>query len=186
MTTRILRKRERNPTKFDALSVFAAWAQQHNTPITAPDAVAQFANFLAASLKESIASDTMLYGNRTQMMFEAVVANLGEVQLVKGEDTGNIYSHEEGLEIPDTRIVLANGSQILVETKNHHESSDKPYRIKKSYLDGLSKYAELVGCKLRVAIFWSRMRRWTLVAPSVFKPYGKRMEVDFLTLLRQG
>ena len=177
MKKQVLTKRERKPTKYDALSVFGAWGQDERIAITQKGAIAKFARFLEQSLKESLASDTMLYGNRTQLLFEAMVANLGAVQLVKSEDAGDVYSLDPLLEIPDTRVVLADGRNILVETKNRHATPTKPYRMKADYLDGLARYAKLVGCELRIAIFWSHGQKWTLVPASAFKPDGKFVQI---------
>jgi hypothetical protein len=92
MKKHILFKRDRKPTKFDALSVFAAWGRDESVAITHKDAVSRFARFLEESLKESLQSDTLLYGNRTQALFEVVVANLGAVQFVTSEDSGDNYN----------------------------------------------------------------------------------------------
>src|SRR4051794_9348789 len=99
---RVLKKVQRSPEKFDALSVFATWAQRHSVPVRQEDAVPRFAEFLQHALKESLASDTMLFGGRTQAMFDAVVANLGAVKLVKSEDCGDIYSGHDAIQVPDT------------------------------------------------------------------------------------
>lgn len=179
MKKNVLSKRERKPTKFDALNVFAAWAQDEHVAMTHKDAIPRFTRFLEESLKESLQSDTLLYGNRTQAMFEEVVANLGAVQLVKSEDAGAIYNVDTTLEIPDTRIILADGQNLLVETKNCHKAWDKPYRIKAKYLDGLVRYSKLVACDLRIAIFWSQQRRWTLIPPSALVPDGKSLQIGF-------
>jgi hypothetical protein len=179
----VLAKRERNPTKFDALSVFAAWGQNERVELTHKDAVSRFSRFLKQSLNESLKSDTLLYGNRTQALFEAVVANLGAVQIVKGEDSGDIYSADTTIEVPDTRVVLEDGRNLLVETKNHHANWDKPYRMKATHVDGLSRYAKLVGCELRIAIFWSKQQQWTLIPASALAPAGKWLEVAFVDAL---
>src|SRR5215208_4082878 len=107
MTNALLRKHRRNPTKYDTLETFAAWAQERGMRMTAADALPQFADFVGESLRASLASPTTLFGGRTQAMFEAVVANLGRVLLVKREDAGDLFSKDEGLKIPDTRIILA-------------------------------------------------------------------------------
>lgn len=181
MPQRILRKVHRRPVKFDALDVFAAWAQEHGVPVIQKDALARFAADLDVSLKESLATDTMLFGNRTQAMFEAVVANLGEVRLVKREDAGDFYVESENVSAPDTRVVLSDGRNLLIETKNFHGSWDKPFRMKTSYLQQLKNYAALVGCPLRIAIFWSQQSRWTLVAPEVLTTSGRWAEIECVT-----
>ena len=103
MTTTILRKQPRNPTKFDALEIFGAWAQQENVPITAENGVARFADFLGRSLQESLGSPIALYGGRTQAMFEAVVANLGHVQERLANDPSHVgqpLAWQDGLAFP--------------------------------------------------------------------------------------
>lgn len=179
MKEKILKKRERKPTKFDALKVFAAWAQDNNVAMTDKKSIATFSEFIAESLKESLSSETLLYGNRTQTMFEAVVANLGAVQLVKSEDSGDIYNVDNSLEVPDTRIILNDGRNLLVEVKNCHMNWQKPYRVKKTYLNGLAHYAKLVGAELLIAIFWSQQQRWTLVPQSALVPNGEQMQIGF-------
>ncbi len=164
--------------KFDSLDVFAAWAQEHDIPVTRGDALEKFSAELARSVKESLGSDTMLYGNRTQAMFEAVVANLGGVKLVKREDAGGIYSEDDKIQAPDTRVVLADGRNLLVETKNYHGRPDQPFQVKTSYLDGLRAYAKMMSCPLRIAIFWSRGSLWTLVDPDAFVANGKWHQIS--------
>lgn len=177
----VLKKVQRSPEKFDALNVFATWAQRHAIAITQEDAVPRFADFLKSSLQESLKSDTMLFGNRTQAMFEAVVANLGAVKLVKTEDNGDIYTATPDVRAPDTRIVLAEGRNILVEVKNNHEDPRKPFRMKAAYAESLLNYARLTQTELRFAIYWSQMSTWTLVAPDAFKRDGKWMSLDIGT-----
>jgi Holliday junction resolvase len=180
MGRKILKKRERKPTKFDALKVFAAWAQDNNVAMTDKKSIANFSEFIAESLKDSLSSEALLYGNRTQTMFEAVVANLGAVQLVKSEDSGDIYNVDSTLEVPDTRVILHDGRNLLVEVKNCHMNWQKPYRVKKTYLSGLVRYAELVGAELLIAIFWSQQQRRTLVPASALVPNGEQMQIGFL------
>ena len=45
---RVLKKEQRSPEKFDALNVFATWAQRHAVPVRQDDAVPRFAEFLPA------------------------------------------------------------------------------------------------------------------------------------------
>ncbi|HKY34512.1 MAG TPA: hypothetical protein VJN18_01120 [Polyangiaceae bacterium] len=177
----VLRKVQRSPEKFDALNVFATWAQRHAIAITQDDAVPRFAEFLQASLQESLNSDTMLFGGRTQAMFEAIVANLGAVKLVKTEDNGDVYTATSHIRVPDTRIVLAEGHNVLVEVKNNHGDPRKPFRVKAAYVDSLLNYAELTRTDLRFAIYWSQMATWTLVAPDALKREGKWLSLDIGT-----
>jgi hypothetical protein len=176
---RVLKKVHRSPEKFDALSVFATWAQRHAVPLRQEDAVPRFAEFLQHALKESLASDTMLFGGRTQAMFDAVVANLGAVRLVKSEDCGDIYSADDTIQVPDTRIVLADGRNLLVEVKNNAADWLKPFRRKTTYFDGLQRYADLTRSEFRLAIYWQQTGVWTLVRLDAMKDEGRFRSIRF-------
>jgi hypothetical protein len=176
---RILKKIQRNPEKYDALGVFATWAQRHGVAITHEDAVEQFATFLRDSLRTSLNSDTMLFGSRTQAMFEAIVANLGAVQLVKTEDTGDIYSAEADVKIPDTRVVLSDGRNLLVEVKNTHVAFGEHFRVRSAYANALARYASLTNAAFRFAIYWSRLATWSLVPVEAFARNGQDLMICF-------
>jgi hypothetical protein len=175
---RLLKKVQRSPEKCDALSVFAAWAQRNRVAITQADAVQLFAESLQTSLKESLDSDTMLFGGRTQAMFEAVVANLGAVHLVKTEDNGDLYTTGQDIKIPDTRIVLSDGRNLLVEVKNNHQDPTKPFRVPLRSVEQWERYAQLVKADLRIAIYWSRAAVWSLVPLDAFSKQGKWSTID--------
>jgi len=114
-----------------------------------------------------------VHGWRTQALFEAIVASLGSVRLLKLEDSGDVFFEGDSLKPPDFRIVTLDGEQILVEVKNFHQKPGKPYRIRRKDLDELQRYAHLVSINsLKFGIYWSRWNRWSLSDSSRFKPDG--------------
>jgi hypothetical protein len=178
---RLVKKAKRNPLRFDALHVFAAWAHSNDVTMTAPDAVDRFADFLRVSLQESMKENQLLFGNRTEAMFEAVVANMGAVLLVKSEDGGNIFAAaDQEVRVPDVRIVLSDGRNVLVEVKNHHRADPlAPFSMRTADLDKLRRYAELTRAEFRMAIYWTGWGMWTLVSPARFKQAGNRSVIEF-------
>jgi len=151
---------------------------------TFSDAVAvdEFLNDLRADINKALSKENMLFGLRTEVMFEYLVAGLGKVALLKQEDGAECYARDgSALEIPDFRIVLEDSRQILVEVKNlHHSNPTKALTLKADYLDGLCKYATLTKSELFIAIYWSRWRLWTLNKPDAFTRQGGAAELPFL------
>jgi hypothetical protein len=82
-------------------------------------------------------------------MFEAMAVSLGEIEILKQEDAGHIYADEK-LRLPDFRLVLSDGSQMLVEVKNFYQGRDPtiPFELASDYLEGLELYADAMKCPL--------------------------------------
>jgi len=143
-------------------------------------------NQIRTSIQGSLSNDALLYGRRTESMFEAMIASIGEVEILKQEDSGEIYVSNDALKVPDFRLVLADGSQVLVEVKNHHQGTDamKPFELDKDYLDGLVGYANVMKCDLFLAVYWSRWNLWTLVPPQAFHENRNKRELDLLNAMK--
>ena len=110
-----------------------------------------------------------------QALFEAVVASLGRVQLLKLEDSGDVFLIGPDVKPPDFRIVTAEGDQMLVEVKNFYPNrATASFRMRAADLEEMRLYARLVGVKeLKVAIYWSRWnygRSQTRIASSRMAP----------------
>ncbi len=102
------------------------------------------------------------HGFRTESMFAYVAGALGQCQMIKQEDgSGICLLADEAISTPDYRIVLKNTQIFLVEVKN---CDKKTFPFKKSYIDGLQKYALLNNCPLKIAIYWRKFKIWTLVS----------------------
>src|SRR5689334_17565697 len=108
---------KRDPIRFDLLDAFAAFGQQEKVSLRDPAATTGFVDRARASVEASLSNDALLHGLRTESMFEAMAASLGAVDLIKQEDAGRIYVSDTRLRVPDFRLVLRDGLQMLVEVK---------------------------------------------------------------------
>lgn len=127
---------------------------------TSSDVLSQVSAALSAHKKNPM----RLHGLRVQAMFAHMAAALGKCKIITAEDSGTIFTEDADIRSPDFRIVTADGAQFLVEVKNcHNHNMEKPYRLKSAYLESLKKYAHCMGLPLKIAIFWSRWRVWTML-----------------------
>lgn len=130
-----------------------------------PHATGDFIAALRQPLTDAISDPALLRGLRAEALFESLVVSLGGIQLIKQEDSGAAWTGRPHLKIPDYRIVLLDGTQFLAEVKHFHQGGKqmRPFAISKSYLRGLREYEELVGCPVKLAVYWSAWNQWTLV-----------------------
>ncbi len=169
----------RNPMRFDVAELIAWYGQKQQVSLQAADIADRFVDRVRDAAREVLNSPSLLHGQRTQAMFEAMVVALGVARLIKQEDAGDIYGPDEDIQPPDFRLVLEDGSQLLVEVKNHHAADPvRPYELRSADLDGLVKYADLVGTELRIAVYWALWNLWTLVPPSVFAARDNKRILD--------
>ena len=104
-----------------------------------------------------------VHGFRTEELFRYVVIGLGRTKVLKKEDAGEVFSNDEELRTPDYLIITHEEEKFFVEVKNFYQKKiDKPFRIKKSYLEKLQKYSDLHSTNLKFAIFWTKLKLWTL------------------------
>jgi hypothetical protein len=162
--------------RFDIFNVFAETGKSQRIPLSHPAAAEDFVGRVNASVKAALRNKAFLEGRRTEAMFGALVASLGSVQLLKEEDAGEIYATDDALRPPDFRLVLTDGKQVLVEVKNFYQgvTPTKDYSMDDAYLEGLSRYARVMGCDLKLAIYWVEWNKWTLTSTSVFETVDKR------------
>src|SRR5437868_5488053 len=102
----------RDPIRFD---VFQAFAASVDVNLHDQEAVDTFKDGVAASIQQSLGNPKFLYGQHVQAMFQGVVIALGQAQMIKEEDVGGGWYDGNELSIPDYRIVLRDGAQLLVE-----------------------------------------------------------------------
>lgn len=166
--------KQREPPKrqkaFDLLASVAIFARKSGIALNDPALVDRFMADAAPRLREALADPTLIHGSRIERMFEATVLSLGRFKLLKGEDVGRVHAAET-LRAPDFRIVLDDGSQWLVEVKNHRseEPFKQEYEMSAKYLASLQSYSDAVGAPLKLAIYWSLWRLWTIVSPEHFR-----------------
>jgi len=161
---------KRDPIRFDVFNALAQFSHEQRLSVTDPKTADPFLQQIRSSLHATVNNESFLYGQRTQAMFEALVLSLAEVNFLKQEDSGSLYSTAEELQVPDYRLVFPNGKQLLIEVKNFYQKNtfDEPFEMTHSYFNGLSNYSRLVGCDLMVAIYWVKWNKWTLVQPKRF------------------
>jgi len=147
-------------------------------------------SFLAqidSGIERALNSESTLHGIRVQTMFQLMVANLGKVLLIKHEDAGECYyGSDQPIRVPDFRVVLDDGSAILIETKNQYTSNaTAPFRIRNDDLDALIRYSTLLKTPVKIAIYWARWNTWTLSDPKSLEQ-GKRYSEIKLGLAIRG
>lgn len=177
----------RDPIRFDLVNAFAEFGCEEKVslrdPATATDG---FVERTRESVRRSLSNEALLHGLRTQSMFEALLVSLGAVELLKQEDAGEIYAFDETLEVPDFRLVLRDGSQLLVEVKNFYQTNNarKSFEVDEEYLEGLIRYSTTMRCDLFFAIYWVKWNVWTLVPPDVFQFQGNKRSLDLLDAMK--
>jgi hypothetical protein len=167
---------------FDLLAQLAVFARANGVPFTEPDIAEQFAADIAPRLRAAIQDRNLVYGMRTERLFEAMVISLGKFRLFKSEDNGAIHGAEE-FRAPDFRVVMENGEQWLIEVKNVHRDDplDQVHEMQPDYFASLRRYCDAVGVPLLVAHFWSRWGMWTLVEAERFVTSSGGLKIEMTT-----
>lgn len=173
-----INKLNRNIAKYDIYELYSSLAEENNFSNDS-----EFIDLIKKSLEQNIKSKIFKYGKQTEKMFAYVLSNLSECELIKKEDAGEIYSNNEVV-IPDFRIILKNREQLLIEVKNHHSKIKlKDFYLRKTELQELKNYSNLMHTNLKIAIFWSNMRMWTLVDTKIFIEDNKYASINIETAI---
>lgn len=169
-----IQKLPRDPLRFEPIKLLSDFIDQENLSLNHPELKSSFSSKINDSIDQALQNEAFLHGFRVEAMFEGLVASLGKVRLLKKEDAGgSIYAAEEGIKIPDFRVVLEDGNNWFVEVKNFHAKDPSTnFSLNMEYLHGLIRYSEMAGGKLKIAVFWSKWKSWALVDPSIFKNQG--------------
>lgn len=183
-----LRRLPRDHERLDALDLYSRIIERTGNRMDDPGRIQAAVDRIRDQLQNVTDEESTLHGWRVQTLFEAVVASLGEVRLLKSEDAGDVYFSGQELKPPDFRIVTGDGDQVLVEVKNFFQREPfKPYRMRRSDLLALQRYAQIVDTEsLKVAIYWSRWNRWTLTAVDRFKekPRSNYLFLDLTSAIK--
>jgi len=154
---------------FDLLASIASFAHDRGIGLNDPKLIATYTAETTPKLEAALADQALIQGSRTEKLFEAMVLSLGKFRLLKTEDTGRVHSAEK-LRAPDFRVVLDDGEQWLIEVKNVRCKDPAKQRttLTVNYLNTLRAYSDMVGLPLRLAIYWSTWKLWTLIDPATF------------------
>lgn len=162
----VMKRKTRAGTKFDLLHAIDRLAREQGIHIREPTALQTVFDELRRQFAAKQVNDIFFHGHRVETLFAYVAASLGKCRVIKAEDAGELYSSIETLRVPDFRIVTTDGRQIMVEVKNCHTADPcRRFELDASYLDGLRTFASTFGAELFVAIYWSRAKQWSLLAP---------------------
>lgn len=187
--TTTMKRLPRDPMKFDVFNAFAEFGRAEKVSLRDPiGATDGFVKSIRSSVSKSLSNEALLHGMRTEAMFEALVISLGGIELLKHEDSGEIYSSDETLKVPDFRLILTDKTQVLIEVKNHFQRNDamQPFELDAAYLDGLIRYALAMNCRLFLAIYWVKWSVWTLVKPDIFKARGAKRILSMLDAMKEN
>jgi len=177
-----VKKLIRNPNKFDVLELFSSTAPSNGYKINSSQSIDNFIKEMSSSIRKSATNDTMKFGKRTESLFAYVIGALGQIKLLKQEDSGNIYSLDDDMLPADYKAILKDNSQLLIEVKNFYlKDFKKEFILKKDYYLKLQKYADINNIPLKFAIYFSTMNQWVLLPITAFKKNKKTFSIDVAT-----
>lgn len=154
---------------FKLLKMLDDFAQSVGLSINDEIVFDKFIKHLSEAIKKHRNNPIRIHGFRVESMFAHIAAALGKSQIITEEDSGVFFSSEEDIRRPDFRLITKEGKQFLVEVKNFHKKDPmEPFTIKSIYFSTLKKYADAFKIPLKIAIFWSVWKLWTLVDSTHF------------------
>ncbi|OKP74457.1 hypothetical protein BTE77_21145 [Ensifer adhaerens] len=166
--------------KFDGIELYTNVAREQGYSLNSPGDIDDFLASLGASLRASHEDPKLLHGKRVEAMFGIVAGALGRCKLIKQEDGGSIFAESDGLNVPDYRLLLADGSAMLVEVKNFRMRSPKhEFLLPEKTMEGLEEYAALNGLPVKIAVYFSSMNMWTLLSREAFTRKGSKLAITF-------
>jgi hypothetical protein len=178
-----MKRLKRDNPGIDQIKLLSAFARKNGFSQYSEDALKAFADEATRSVTTIVEHDARLSGLRAEAVFLAVVTGIGKVLLIKAEDDGELYYAGADARPPDYRVVLDDGTSLLVEVKtmSMHGIQDS-FKLGDSAIQQLRRYAELMKTDLRIAIYWDGMRTWTLNRLDAFEPGTaglKQWSIDF-------
>jgi len=165
--------------KLENLLALEALAKSHDLSLNKPEDHTNLLKIIERRFESFANPGIELFGLRTQLMFAFIVNSLRSTIAINEEDSGLFFSVHEDISRPDFRIKTAD-REFLVEVKNLNQKNyAEPFVIAKDYLDKKRKYAEMFGLPLFFAVYWSRMKAWTLLSEETFSGTDEKFELPF-------
>lgn len=182
-----MKRINRNPEKFEVIDLFTALGREHGYKLGVEGDINDFIERIGSSLKTSQNNPNLLYGKRVESLFAHVAGALGNCSLIKQEDSGEVFTSKQGVQAPDYKLILNDGSQYFVEVKNCHFPNIKsPYPIRKDYLKKLETYAELHNTPLLFAIYFSCHNKWFLLRKESLIEQKNKYVTDFINAMAKN
>lgn len=163
-----MRPFRRDPRHLDALALFSHLDQPSDSrsareALNNPDRIHRGWQDAITSLRRVLQTPSAVYGWLTQHLFGALVAALGQVELVHQLDAGEGFYSGDPPKVPDYVIVMDDGERLFVEVKSHGGDPRAGFSLSAGERDGLMRYATLMGGRSVLAVFWAHMNMWSLV-----------------------
>jgi len=182
-----MKRMERNPERFETLDLFTAVGRAKGLRLDNMADVDQFCASVFDSLNTSRANVNLLHGRRVESLFAYVVGALGVCKMIKVEDSGDVFVKGPPVRTPDYRLILNDGRPLLVEVKNFHSASiRKRFVLQKEYFEHLERYAALHAVPLKIAVYFSKLNRWSLLSPRAFDVTHKGLEISFVNAIAKN
>lgn len=182
-----MKRIKRNPEKFEVIDLFTALGRENGYKLSVDEDANDFIDRIRNSLKTSQENPNLLHGKRVESLFAHVAGALGNCSLIKQEDSGEAFTTETDIQVPDYKIILKDGSQYFIEVKNCHFPNIKsPYPFKKEYIDKLETYANLHNTPLLFAIYFSRQNKWFLLRKESLIEQKKKFVTDFINAIAKN
>ena len=171
---------------FDLFAEFAKFGAKQKISLRDPEAAPAFVAHVQEAVDRAVADPALVYGHRTEAMFEAMLLSLGDYALLKPEDVGRVYP-DENFGVPDFRVVLKDGRQWLIEVKNVYiddPGGQERQIMTRAYREKLEAYAAATGGELKLAVFWARWSMWSLVTPAKLVDADGNLTLSMLTSMK--
>ncbi|WP_374580888.1 hypothetical protein [Pseudoduganella sp.] len=182
-----MKRMERDPLKFAALENYTAIGRKKGLRLNDPQGMETFASVMMESLQGAQAKPTMLHGKRTEALFAYVAGALGNCAVIKTEDSGEVFSAGGEIQAPDYRLILNDGTRMLVEVKNFRaKDMVKPFKLKIDAFEKLERYAKFDGTELKIAVYFSSFGRWALLSPKAFVRSDDCLEITMASALAKS
>lgn len=166
-----MKKVNRTKPELDFVRLVARNPRHRKLEQYTAEAVQDFGSALAGDASAVLSHEGRVAGIRAESVFAAVLTGIGNVLLVKEEDHGDVFYKDDEVTVPDFRVVLKDGRQLLVEVKRSEVSGNAAQRVALSdrRVAGLRRYAALTGAALYFAILWEDISLWTLNGVDAFQ-----------------
>ncbi len=173
--------------QFKLLRMLDDFARSEGLAINDENTIRKFINRISTTVKKHGDNPALVHGFRIESMFAHIAAALGESKILTEEDAGAFFSLHEKIRRPDFRLVTRGGEQYFIEVKNFHQKDPlMQYKLKEDYLSTLIEYAEAFGIPLKIALYWSRWKLWTLIDTKYFNRDKSDLFISLFDALKRN
>lgn len=139
-----MKKIKRNPEKFESVRLLDAISRSTGLKFSDPINYESLLSSLVGAVSKAPLDKTLMQGLRIESMFAYVAGALGHCLAVKEEDSGELYSQNRDVIMPDFRLITRGRDEFLVEVKSCRKAHPNDrYRFSSAYFRKLRAYADL-------------------------------------------